>query len=81
MDKELYVVRLYDGFDNEWMDICKPCSYKQAHRIWNERTENGTKKTTFNDIDYFRIFPANTVMHFSEEGRRYRNMPSKDQPK
>ena len=57
-----YIVRLYDGFDNLWIDISKPLPYKEAHGVWLERTKNGTEKTKFDDIDYFKIFPADTVM-------------------
>ena len=71
-EEKLYIVRLYDGFDNEWMDVSKPVTYKEAEDIWGEKTENGTKETKFDDIDYYKIFPANTVMHFSLEGEMQR---------
>lgn len=67
MDKK-YIVRLYDGFDNEWIDVSSPVSKEEANRIWNEKTNNGTEKTTYNDIDYYAIFEADTVMVFSREG-------------
>ena len=67
-EEKLYVVRLYDGFDYEWMDVSDPVSWDEAKKIWDEYTENGTKNTTYNDIDYYKIFPADTVMHFSQEG-------------
>ena len=67
-----YVVRLYDGFDNEWIDVSEPVSYEEAVKIWNEKTNNGEKNTRFGDIDYYDIYPASTVMMFSEEGRRKR---------
>lgn len=67
----LFVVRLFDGFDFEWMDVSPPVCREEAERIWYEKTRGGTYKTRFDDIDYFRIFPANTVMHFSKEGREY----------
>ena len=69
MREELFVVRLYDGFDHEWMDVSDVLPHDEAKKIWNQRTMNGTYKTKFEDIDYFAIFPANTVMRFSEEGR------------
>jgi hypothetical protein len=59
---EKYIVRLYDGFDKLWMDISKPVPLTDAERIWNERTDHGTKKTSFDDIDYYKIFPADTKM-------------------
>ena len=72
MTEELYVVRLYDDFDNEWIDVSKPVSYEEAQKIWNERTDNGEKGTNFDDIDYYKIFPADTVMYFSIEGEKLR---------
>jgi NDP-sugar pyrophosphorylase family protein len=57
-----YIVRLYDGFDNHWIDISKPVSLKEANKIWNDRTKNGTEKTQYGDIDYFKVFPADTKM-------------------
>lgn len=72
MKKELYVVRLYDGFDNEWMDVSEAISREEAEKILAEKTENGTKMTKFEDIDYYEIFPADTIMLFSAEGRKRR---------
>ena len=70
MVEEKFIVRQYDGFDNEWIDISKPMSKEEAKELWNKRTEDGTKNTCFADIDYYEIFPADTVMHYSsKEGR------------
>jgi hypothetical protein len=63
--QDLYVVRQYDGFDNEWIDITGPVSHEEAQRVWDEKTEEGTKNTTYNDIDYYKIFPADTKMVYS----------------
>ena len=69
-EEEKYIVRLYDGFDNEWIDISKPVSKNEAMKIWNKETLDGTKNTCFDDIDYYKIFPADTRMFFSsKEGR------------
>lgn len=68
--KPLYVVRLYDGFDHEWMDVSDPLPYEEAQKVWLENTADGTKNTKYADIDYYRIFPADTVMLHSAEGRR-----------
>lgn len=70
--EEKFVVRLYDGFDNEWMDVSEPVSREEAERIWNEKTKGGKEKTTFDDIDYYHIFPANIIMRYSLEGRKLR---------
>ena len=72
MSKEKFIVRLYDGFDNEWMDVSSPVSKEEAQKIWNNKTKDGTQMTKFEDIDYYAIFPADTVMHFSQEGREIR---------
>jgi hypothetical protein len=56
--EEKFVVRLYDGFDNEWIDVSGPVDKKTAKKIYNEKTNNGTKDTNFFDfIDYYKIFP------------------------
>ena len=68
-EPELYVVRLYDGFDNLWMDVSPPMSHEEAEKIWKEKTKGGTYKTSYDDIDYFRIFSADTLMHFSYEAK------------
>ena len=62
---ELFVVRLYDGFDNLWIDVSKPVSKIEAEKILNEETAGGTKNTKYEDIDYYCIFSANTKMMFS----------------
>ena len=56
--EKLFVVRKYDRFNNEWMDVSEKVSKEEADRIWNEKTKNGTEKTCYNDIDYFRIYPV-----------------------
>lgn len=61
-----FIVRLYDGFDNQWCDVTGPVSKEEADRIYDKETNNGTKATNFSDIDYYRIFPAGTKMMFSD---------------
>lgn len=70
MTEQLYVVRLWDGFDNEWMDVSEPVSREEADRIWNEKTDNGSKGVGYDDIDYYAVYPANTTMVFSEQGKK-----------
>ena len=60
----LFIVRLYDGFDNEWIDVSEAVSQKEAEKIWNGKTNNGTKNYCYGDIDYYAIFPSNTQMLF-----------------
>jgi len=71
MEKEkLYVVRLYDGFDHLWMDVTGALPYDEAHKILMEKTKDGTKNTSYDDIDYYAMFPDGTMMLFSVENRR-----------
>lgn len=70
MKEELYIVRLYDGFDNEWIDVSDPVTRVKAEKILAEKTKNGTKNTGFDDIDYYSIFEADTIMLYSQENER-----------
>ncbi len=58
-----FMLRQFDGMDGCWCD-CNERGVKAetALRAWAKDTENGTKRTSFNDIDYYRIFPAGTKM-------------------
>tara|TARA_Y100000310_G_scaffold118047_2_gene116767 strand:- start:254 stop:469 length:216 start_codon:yes stop_codon:yes gene_type:complete len=67
-EEKKYVVRLYDMFDG-WIDITGPVSKKEADKVWNDRTKNGTCKTKYADGDYYSIFPANTRMIHTPEFR------------
>jgi NDP-sugar pyrophosphorylase family protein len=60
-----YIVRHYDGFDRYWIDVSEPVSKEEAQRIWNKETKNGTENTCYEDIDYYRIFPADTRMLYN----------------
>jgi hypothetical protein len=62
----LFIVRLYDGMDNQWIDVSGPLPYDEANKIWREKTDNGTKRISFDEIDYYRVFPADTEMVFSK---------------
>jgi len=66
---DLFVVRLYDGFDHEWMDISPAVPREEADSIYNEKTDNDRKMTKFDDIDYYRIFPADTRMLYAVKDR------------
>lgn len=67
---ERFIVRLYDGFDNEWMDVTTALTAEQAMKDWAMRTDNGKRATSYADIDYYAIFPVGTTMVFSEKGKR-----------
>jgi hypothetical protein len=60
-----WVLRHYDGFDNEWCDITQPLEATEAIRQYLEKTLKGTKWVGFNEIDYYRLFPADTKMVYS----------------
>jgi hypothetical protein len=62
----MFIVRLYDGMDNQWIDVSGPLPQDEAHKIWLEKTENGTKKISFDEIDYYKVFPADTKMLYSD---------------
>ncbi len=66
LEEKKFIVRFYDGFDNQWMDVSKPLSKEEAEKVWNKETKNGTEKTKFEDIDYYKIFPADTRMIYSD---------------
>lgn len=57
----LYVVRFYDGFDNEWMTVSEPLPYDAAFKLCGDKNEarSGTaagKRTgSYNDIDYYKV--------------------------
>jgi hypothetical protein len=63
--KDLFIVRLYDGFDNIWIDVSKKVNREEAERIWKEKTANGTKNYCYDNIDYYDIFPSDTKMVYS----------------
>lgn len=62
VEEEKFIVRLFDGMDGEWMDISLAVSKEEADKVWNESTKDGTEHTKFDDIDYYKIFPADTRM-------------------
>lgn len=65
---ELFILRLYDMFDG-WIDVSEPMSKEDADKLWLSKTCNGTKMTKYADGDYYRVFPADTVMIHTPEFR------------
>lgn len=61
----LFIVRLYDGFDNIWMDVSKELSFEEAMKTWREKTEDGMKNYEYDHIDYYEVFPSDTRMIYS----------------
>lgn len=66
MSNELFVLRLWDMFDG-WIDVGEPMTAEAAHKLWLEKTHNGTRNTKYADGDYWRVFPANTQMLVTPE--------------
>jgi hypothetical protein len=67
-----FTVRVWDGMDGCWSDCHEATgvSGPEALLAWMERTESGTKRVSFNEIDYYKIFPSDTRMHWNgAEGR------------
>lgn len=74
-----FIVRVYDGFDNQWTDCSQPCSLLEAIEQRNRETKNGTERTHYGDIDYFGIFPADTEMYYAGgRGEHIRNFTRKE---
>jgi hypothetical protein len=61
----LFTVRVWDGMDGCWCDVVANVDLAFALRAWCERTAAGTRATSYSDIDYYRIFPADTKMLWS----------------
>lgn len=65
-----YVVRLWDGMDGCWTDCTREVDRDEALRIWAERTDGGTARVSYTEVDYYRIFPGDTQMKWDgSEGR------------
>lgn len=58
----LFIVRQWDGMDGCWTDCTEAVSAGEALVDWSKRTARGTQKISFREIDYYRIFPADTRM-------------------
>lgn len=71
-DTEQWVVRLWDGFDGEWMNVSEPMSQAEAEKLAGDKNERrlgsgaGNRDGHYSEIDYYKAFPANTRMAFSE---------------
>jgi len=62
-----FTVRVWDGIDGCWCDVITNVDRETALRTWAEETRQGTYKTSFHDLDYYRIFPADTHMLYDGE--------------
>ena len=58
-----FMVRLWDGMDGCWTDCTTALPAHEALAFWCEKTGNGKHNTDgIRDIDYYRIFEADTRM-------------------
>lgn len=69
----LYIVRLWDGFDGEWMDVSDPLPKDEAEKLAGDKNEArtsgpgaGLREGRYDQIDYYRAWPADTKMVFSD---------------
>ena len=68
----MWQLRQWDGMDGTWTDCGPARTPHEALKEWFRRTKGGEKNTSFNDIDYYRLFPATTVMAWSEGREMFR---------
>lgn len=67
---ETYVVRHWDGMDGCWTACTGEVDRDEALRVWAARTDGGTHRIGYAEIDYYRIFPGVTQMKWDgSEGR------------
>jgi len=62
----VFTLRVWDGMDGCWCDVVANVDLAFALRAWCERTADGTKATSYSDIDYYKIFPADTKMLWAD---------------
>jgi hypothetical protein len=69
-----FVVRAWDGMDGCWTDCTAELSRDDALRYWAEKTDGGTHRVAYAEIDYYRIFSGGTRMLWdgSEGQERHR---------
>jgi hypothetical protein len=72
MTTDLYIVRLWDGFDGEWMDVSEPMPKADAETLAGDKNAArggslaGKRSGSYSDIDYYAAFPADTRMKFAD---------------
>lgn len=67
---ETYVVRGWDGMDGCWTNCTGEVGREEALRTWAARTDGGARCVSYDEIDYYRIFPGGGRMHWDgSEGR------------
>lgn len=66
--EEQYVVRLWDGFDNIWMDVSGPMPKAEAEKLAGDKNEArdgsgaGNRDGHYDEIDYYKAWPIDTRM-------------------
>lgn len=60
-------VRLWDGMDGVWCDVVANVDVETALQTWLKHTDNGTKKISFREIDYYDIFQAGSYMLYDND--------------
>ncbi len=64
-----YALRIWDGMDGCWSNV-QEGRLHEVLQLWSESTVRGTSKTRFDEIDYYKVFPAETRMKWDgSEGR------------
>ena len=59
----MFMLRVWDGMDGCWCDCFSAAvTAGEALKKWDRSTLSGTKNVSFHEIDYYRIFPADTQM-------------------
>lgn len=76
-----FTVRLWDGMDGVWCDLPEATNVDLAFamRTWCERTNDGTQNTKYGDIDYYKIFSAETKLMYSGGHTMFRDDESDDE--
>lgn len=65
-----FIVRQWDGMDGCWTDCTGQVDREHALHYWSDRTDGGTRRVSYTEIDYYRIFPGGTRMNWDgSEGR------------
>ena len=69
-----FTVRVWDGMDGCWCDCFDAInvSGEQALAAWLKDTKDGTKNVAFREIDYYRIFRAETTMLYNSHNEMFR---------
>lgn len=65
-NNNFFVVRQYDYYDNQWIDVTGPLSEEEANSYWNLKTGCGTRNSEYEHKLYYKIFPADTKMLYSD---------------